>query len=317
MQENMQNPNQPQGQDPQQESQQDPQQESQSQHTQPQQSQKPPKAPSKTTAGLIGGAIGFLLAVAVAIIAFLVISPMVGQQDQETETAQETEETEDIEDQFDEAEEEREELLGEEEEEDDDEDEGDDDAGAEDEEMAADEDGRELIRPDGNALYLTHEEAEDETANLDEPNQTSVYASNMQGIENLVFPCNADWGSENYKINCWDYVPELNTVLWGPVGPGEGGGWGRMAFMHLEEAMDVVSTQRAVEENPDYGGDFIDEPQNVALHGFKVVRFQTGGLGTNHHIIVTGGDFNYHFRIMNADDGYEQIEEIIETLELM
>lgn len=156
-----------------------------------------------------------------------------------------------------------------------------------------------------------------EQFNYDPPTTTVTYTNAAKGIKFEV-PYNPKWGNDTFRINPYDEAPD--GVYFGPIGQGEGGGWGRMNETLIFEP--AQSADRTIAElNSKEGEFFTNKPYQATVDGKTVVKYSISTLGDFFGMVVIGPKYNYHFTYWgdatNPNKYFGELENIVRTVEFI
>lgn len=156
-----------------------------------------------------------------------------------------------------------------------------------------------------------------EQFNYEPPTTTVTYSNPAKGLSFAV-PYNPEWGNDTFRINPYDEV--ANGINFGPIGQGEGGGWGRM----LEQLMfePAQSADRVIQDlNSKEGEFFTSKPYQATVGQHPVVKYAISTIGDFYGMIVIGTKFNYHFTYWGdaakPNESFEALENIVRTVEFI
>lgn len=156
-----------------------------------------------------------------------------------------------------------------------------------------------------------------EQFNYDPPTTTVTYTNAAKGIKFEV-PYNPKWGNDTFRVNPYDET--ANGVDFGPIGQGEGGGWGRMNEQLIFEP--AMSADRVIADlNAKEGEFFTNKPYQAKVDDKTVVKYSMSALGDFFGMIVIGSKYNYHFtywgEATNPNKYFGELENIVKTVEFI
>ncbi len=156
-----------------------------------------------------------------------------------------------------------------------------------------------------------------EKFNYDPPTTTVTYTNAAKGIKFEV-PYNPKWGNDTFRINPYDEMAE--GISFGPIGQGEGGGWGRINEQLIFEK--AQSADRVIAElNAKEGEFFTNKPYQAKVGDKTVVKYSISTLGDFFGMIVVGPKANYHFTYWgdaaNPNHYFGELENIVKTVEFI
>ncbi len=148
--------------------------------------------------------------------------------------------------------------------------------------------------------------------NTDPANSTELFSDKTLGFE-VSLPYNENWGTEQYKISPSEYDAENNRLLYGPIGPGEGCGWGRKSIAVMKPQSEA---EAIAEIKKNFGDSFSFGPEAVTVDGLKLIRYSANGICTFQGVVVLGKRHAYGFSTCsdNRNDAYQEFNKIIATL---
>ncbi len=122
----------------------------------------------------------------------------------------------------------------------------------------------------------------------------------------------------SFRVNPYDEV--TNGVNFGPIGQGEGGGWGRMLEQLIFEP--AQSADRVIQElNSKEGEFFTSKPYQATVGQHTVVKYAISTLGDFYGMIVVGPKSNYHFTYWGdaskPNESFEALENIVKTVQFI
>lgn len=180
-------------------------------------------------------------------------------------------------------------------------------------------DSRILLTPENINEYCSLESAESLEKcrqivfNYDDANTTANYTNTEKGIS-VDLPYNYNWGSNEYRINPYDEISNTNTVQFGAIGQGEGGGWARYIWnMYYKEQK---SAQQVVSDINSSGRIIIFEPEIVEINGLTVVKYAETGLTDYYYMEVIGEKYNYDF-VAIVDNAFDKLETVVKSIKLI
>jgi hypothetical protein len=150
-----------------------------------------------------------------------------------------------------------------------------------------------------------------ESFNFDAPTETVTYRNETYGIQ-VDLPYNPKWGSVNFRVNPYDEDLINEDVFFGPIGIGEGGGWGRMM-----EWLSVEPAQPADQVIAGIGQEMASKPQTISVADLSIVRWVESGIAAFANYEVIGQKRNYRFITVGSQEKYDDLETIVKTMQLI
>lgn len=156
-----------------------------------------------------------------------------------------------------------------------------------------------------------------EQFNYDPPTTTVTYTNAARGLT-FQIPYNPAWGNATFRVNPYDET--ASGINFGPIGQGEGGGWGRineqMTFEPAQSADQTIANLNSKE-----GEFFTNRPYQAKVGDKTVVKYSMSALGDFFGMIVIGPKYNYHFTYWgDASDPtkyFGELENIVKTVEFI